>query len=228
MYLCAPRDDGSRELTLIMAKARVAPITAHTLPRLELPGNLLAVRLVVFVRQALRLPDTTPSQCWTDNSIVLSWMKADPTEWKQFVSNRVQEIHTLTSPSDWGHCRGELNPADLHTRGISAESLLALGMWFHGPEWLRSASSDDAVADPVADLDVGGYADQEVAGESLSMTMPSLCVVNDEPVFPVERWGSMKRAVRVVGWMHRFVHNARSPSEKVICRLMSWTWLGQL
>ncbi|XP_043204898.1 uncharacterized protein LOC122372089 [Amphibalanus amphitrite] len=88
VYVCAPREDGSRDVCLVMAKARVAPIAAHTLPRLELLGSLLAARLVVFVRRALQLPETTPSLCWTDSRIVLGWVQADPARWKQFVSNR--------------------------------------------------------------------------------------------------------------------------------------------
>ena len=210
VYLCCTREDGSREVSLVMARARVAPITAHTLSRLELLGSLLAARLVVFVRQALHLPDTTPSLCWTDSTIVLGWVKGDPARWKQFVSNRVREIQSLTSPSDWGHCSGEHNPADLLTRGVSAESLLESDVWFQGPEWLRSGASDG----PVVDLDVEEVVGEQGTGEGLTAAMASVRVTEAEPLFPVERWSSLRKAVRVVGWMHRFVHNVRNPSER--------------
>ena len=51
-------------------------------------------------------------------TIVLVWLKSDR-KYKQFVSNRTQEILKLTRPEMWRHCPTDSNPADIGTRGES-------------------------------------------------------------------------------------------------------------
>ena len=127
VYLKVTEGDVSR-VSLVISRARVAPLKKITLPRLELLGALLVARLLVFVQKALGLPFS----CFTDSTIVLGWIKADRSKWKQFVDNRVIEIHSLTNPSNWNHCEGKSNPADLLTRGITAAELTESKFWIHG------------------------------------------------------------------------------------------------
>ena len=57
------------------------------------------------------------------------------------MANRVSEIQSLTVPGNWNHCAGKGNPADRGTRGTSAQDLKEDDLWWHGPEWLKDASS---------------------------------------------------------------------------------------
>ena len=98
MYIRYRLPNANFDSVLIISKARVAPLKKLTLPRLELLGALLCSRLLVFVRKALKLPTEVESRCWTDSTIVLTWIKGDLGRWKMFVENRVKEILTLTSP----------------------------------------------------------------------------------------------------------------------------------
>lgn len=145
VYLRLTLTDGSVVTPLVMSRARVAPLKRVTLPRLELLGALLAARLLSFVLQALKLPPETRYRCWTDSTIVLCWIRGEPTRWKQFVRNRVSEIHNLTDPAMWAHCPGRDNPADLVTRGVFAAELTGCAFWFSGPDWLREFDSGDGV-----------------------------------------------------------------------------------
>ena len=57
---------------------------------------------------------------------------------KTFISNLVAEILRYSSPGDWHHCPGKLNPADIITRGVLAEALIESEYWLSGPEWLNN------------------------------------------------------------------------------------------
>ena len=39
------------------------------------------------------------------------------------------------TPSQWRHCSGKDNPADLLTRGVTAERLEIMDIWWCGPSW---------------------------------------------------------------------------------------------
>ena len=57
-------------------------------------------------------------------------------EWKQFVRNRVDEILRLSDKSQWHHCPGAENPADLGSRGVTDSKLKSNDLWWRGPKWL--------------------------------------------------------------------------------------------
>ncbi|UYV84717.1 hypothetical protein LAZ67_X003183 [Cordylochernes scorpioides] len=59
--------------------------------------------------------------------------------WKPYGSNRVKDIQELL-PCRWSHVKGQDNPADLASRGISLDQLLDLELWWHGPPWLKTTS----------------------------------------------------------------------------------------
>ena len=68
-----------------------------------------------------------------------------------FVANRVSEIRNLTSPNQWRHIVGILNPADMITRGQLPEDL-SKGAWFHGPEFFSSYKSQWTSNDEVPNV----------------------------------------------------------------------------
>ena len=72
VYLVAQLGNGSSVSSLVMSKSKVAPLKKVTLPRLELLGSLLCARLIVFVRETLKLPNDVKMTCWTDSMISLS------------------------------------------------------------------------------------------------------------------------------------------------------------
>lgn len=212
VYLKTVEVDGTVSVALVLSKVRVSPLKPVTLPRLELLGAVVGARLVHSVKGALRYPDDVSLQyfCWTDSSVALRWIKSDPTQWKMFVCNRVAQIQELTEPEAWSHCPGKENPADCITRGLTAEQLLTNPLWFQGPTWLK---------EPLCN--VGRQAETVIekieensarAEEEKRKTEANVCVSSStarEVVLETERWGGFSKTLRVVGWVMRFINNAR-------------------
>ena len=79
------------------------------IPRLELLGAVLLSRLSATVTE--NIPGCQ-NIYWTDSTTVMYWIK-HVKPWKQYISNRVKEIHQLTDKDSWRYCPGLLNPADM-------------------------------------------------------------------------------------------------------------------
>lgn len=78
--------DGGVNSTLIMSKAKVAPLKRLMLSRLELMGCLIGAHLAAYLKKTLGL-DSVGYLLWTDSQTALSWIKGDPGRWKPFVAN---------------------------------------------------------------------------------------------------------------------------------------------
>ncbi|GFY30664.1 integrase catalytic domain-containing protein [Trichonephila clavipes] len=99
-------------------------------------GALLSARLSSNILKALKLD--IPYFFWTDSKITYFWVRGPPERFKSFIKNRIQEIQKLTSSSsNWHHCPGIQNPADIVSRGVKISRLLNDTSWLQGPEWLR-------------------------------------------------------------------------------------------
>jgi hypothetical protein len=213
VYLRAQAQDGTWCVSLVLARGRVAPLKRVSLPRLELLGALFCARLLKVVFKALKLTEDTHYYCWTDSTVALAWIQSDPGRWKPFVGNRVAEIQSLTSIESWHHCPGTQNPADLLTRGLTASQFLQSDLWFGGPAFLMNGNELDKMKGVL--IPEGSSSEVNVE-EKQVIKGPSLLVVHSVPLqmFDVERWSSLGKALRVVGWVLRFLHNARSSKER--------------
>ena len=78
---------------------------------------------------------------WVDSRVALCWIKNEK-PWKQYVQNRVQEIRSLSAKEAWRHCPGSQNPADLPSRGLTANDLATNSMWWNGPEFLQRKENE--------------------------------------------------------------------------------------
>lgn len=135
VYCRNENSHGSLNVSLVATKTRVAPIKVLSLPRLELCGATLLVRLINKLKISLQDKEIKVF-AWTDSSIVLHWLSAPPKRWSVFIANRTFEILTSIPRQGWNHVRSGSNPADIATRGIPPSLLQVNEMWWKGPSWL--------------------------------------------------------------------------------------------
>jgi hypothetical protein len=105
----------------VMGKCRNAPIREWSNPRLELQAAVLSSRLHKLIYNELEL--TISSTFFrSDPMTTLQYIKNERRLFRPFVTNRLSEIHDVSSPSDWRHVPGDLNPADDGSRRMKIKA----------------------------------------------------------------------------------------------------------
>lgn len=127
VYLRTVSVDSTIYTQLVSAKTKVAPLKSVTIPRLELCGAVLLVRLMKQFVKSLSVE--TICYYWSDSKIVLSWLKLHPRNLQVFVSNRVSEIQSTSNINNWDYVFTNENPADLGSRRVYPENLLRANIW---------------------------------------------------------------------------------------------------
>ena len=132
----------------------------------------------------------------------MAWIRRDDS-WNTFVGNRTREINRLSKPEDWRHVPGELNPADLPSRGCSPSYLLK-SRWWEGPAWLYKFEENEGWIAQIDEHEVAKEKRKSEPKPVVSMTLIDF----EQKQRPFAGW------VRVVAYLRRFIYNCRSREKR--------------
>ncbi len=127
---------------LVESKAKLTPLNQKgDAVKAEVCGAVFATRLKGYVLKHGRL-DVEKWFHFIDSQTVLGAIQKESYGFQTFFANRVGEIQKAGPVTDWWWIPGEINIADLVTRGCSPELLGENSVWQKGPEFLSSPVED--------------------------------------------------------------------------------------
>ena len=129
-YLCIIDTKGFVRCLFLLEKFRLAPIKSISIPKLELTATVLAIRLSCLLKAELDLPVVLTF--WTNSTAILHCIKNNTKRFPVFVAICLAIIEQNTELDCWCHVLSNLNPADLASRGIRANSN-EVKKWLKGP-----------------------------------------------------------------------------------------------
>ena len=88
-------ETGRVHCSLLLGKSRVVPKKFISMPRLELNAVVLSVKIACLLKKDLKL-EKIKEWFWTDNRVVIYYIKNDSRRFKTFVANSVQQIRETT------------------------------------------------------------------------------------------------------------------------------------
>ena len=131
--------NGEIKTCFLMAKTRLVPkksSTVKTIPRIELNAAKLAVQLYLILKKEATLIYGKVI-FWSDSTAVLSYLRNKSTRFQRFVAHRLEFICENTDISQWRHVPGEVNIADILTKGYSVQKFQNDENWKRGPKFLQ-------------------------------------------------------------------------------------------
>lgn len=191
---------------LVAARSRVAPLNKVTISRLELLACTIGIRLANTIKLDLESLGCIPTHYWSDSMNCLYWIKNDE-QWATFVMNRVREIRTHSTTEQWNHISGNLNPADLPSRGCSVEALISK-KWWEGPHWLKEMPENWPKSHE--------FPDKEIVNAEKKKTVTTTLNISSHMSEFLSRYSSFDKLLRIMAYVFRFIRNCHP---KKSCRL---------
>ena len=204
-YLRYSFKEGGHFCAFIMAKNRLAPIKAITLPRLELNAARTGARLSKLILREIDLP-IQRVQFWSDSTLTLQYINNKKQRLKPFFANRQTHILEASEAEQWAHVPGDENPADLLTRGVMNPDELNSSNWFSGAEFLMKEEEHWPKSD-IAELKED---DDAIRNRTVLVALGMIVEVDR---IDMSRFSTWLRLKRVVSWMIRYITNSRRPQE---------------
>ena len=232
IYLRATFNE-SRTCNLLISKTRVAPLTALSIPRLELLAAVKTCEVAEKVCNTLKI-ELSEVTFWTDSKDVIGWLRNRSRIFKSFVAHKIGKIHSKTQSNQWKYVPSKQNPANLTTHPSTVHELVQQDVWFHGPEYLLK---DEEFWPDQNSVNITSDKLKEKRNECFMCNSPNATqgyprgtsqtekIYHEEKLCEslnffneirgsVRQYSSWIKTLRVQAWSLRFLHNSRN-EEKI-------------
>lgn len=214
-YLRVVNEEGLCHVRFVIGKVKLAPQSAHTIPRLELGAAVLAVEIADLKTSELDL-SLHAVKFYTDSRVVLGYICNQTRRFYVYVSNRVQRIRKTSSPSQWHFVSTSQNTADHATRSVPA-ALLSNTTWLTGPTFLSQVEDSPSVEEETFDL-IDPDSDVEVRSRATTLSIDGSHLGSHR----FERFSSWKSLVRAISSLIHIVHSYKSSNNTQEGTCSSW------
>ena len=199
---------------MVSSKTRVAPIKAISVPRLELCGSHLGIKLLTKLKDVLELSLPQPEIFgWTDSTIVLQWLAQLPRTWTSFVANRISETQQILPQANWNHVKSNSNPADCASRGTLVKDLIDTSLWWHGPDWLSQPES--TCPQPSSTVTEENKQQTESEKKHKRCETVASAVVAPQPWIDIIRYSCLSKLQRIIATIIEASHLFKDASKEV-------------
>ena len=138
--------------------------------------------------------------CWSDSLDALHWIKGAHKKWKVFTQNKVEKIRKR-------HCPGNLNPADLPSRGTTATDLYnSFSEWNNGRTFLRQSINTWSMNISVTDLSTSE--DNQVVNVVGSISSKDIKNIN------IPKYSTADRLFCVTAFILHFISNLKLTEQR--------------
>ena len=197
------------EVSFVLDKSRIAPIKQLSIPRSEFQAAVYSVRLRTLIAQEHDLQIDSVTH-WTHSVTVLQWLHSADKRQNVFVANRAAEILENSTIDEWKHVKGEFNPSDIGTRGITVQKLTESD-WLSGPIGLKDHPDDWPLSLQPINL---------VPDEHAAVAVFANTSMTQEPIVDWSRFSSFSKCVRVIAFCLRV--KFRSQSKVLLPGELKW------
>ncbi|XP_011883842.1 PREDICTED: uncharacterized protein LOC105570992 [Vollenhovia emeryi] len=205
VYIRVISNCGEITTNIVYSKTKVAPLKRLTIPRLELSGAVILVKLVTRILLVWKL-ESPSIYLWTDSALTYTWINNHPSRWKDYIHNRVCFIQESLPHAIWRFVPGTENPADCATRGLTPNQLSQHSTWWTGPPWLQLSPSSWPQTPQ-----------SPKQGDNLEERAPQVSVATQvkstEPWTLIDRYSSITRLLRITAWCRRSVARFQRSSD---------------
>ena len=130
-YIRKVNEIGRVHCSLLLGKSRVVPKKFISIPRLELNAAVLSLKMACLLKKELKLGEIK-EWFWTENKVVIGYIKNDARRFKTFAGDRVQQITENTDVQQWCYVPTGKDPADGASTGLNAARVHSGSRWFEG------------------------------------------------------------------------------------------------